>query len=137
VSEPILTWTAHPARRRPRDIALVIAVVSITTATVLSAFQSGVLALLSAALLLLAVSPFLLPTRYLVTEDEVVAVRAFTRRRRRFADLHRLEVGPGAALVSPFRRRHVLDRYRGLVLFLDGTDRERVIATLRARIHPA
>lgn len=133
--DPVLAeWTAHPARSRPRDVALVVAVVALTAAAVLVSFASAWLALVSAAILLVAVAPFLLPTRYTITAEAIAAQRAFRRRERRFADLRRVDIGPGAALVSPFARPHVLDRHRGLLVFFDGGDRERVVAILREKL---
>lgn len=133
--DPVLAeWTAHPARSRPRDVALVVAVVSVTSAAVLLSFASAWLALLAAAILLVAVAPFLLPTRYTITDAGIAARRAFRRRERRFAELRRLEIGPGAALVSPFARPHPLDRQRGLLVLFDGSDRERVVAILREKL---
>jgi len=135
VADPLLTWTAHPARRRPRDVALVVAIVSTTAGVVLWTFESAFLALLAVVFLLLSVSSFLLPTRYRITEDGIEAARALVVRRRRFADLRRLEVGADAALVSPLPRPGFLDRRRGLWIWLDGADRERLIGLLREKIH--
>jgi hypothetical protein len=131
---PILTWTAHPARRRPKDVALVIAVVCITTAVVLSTFQSALLGALATIVLVASVGPFLFPTRYALTDEGIEATRFFTRRTRRYRDLRRLEIGARAALVSPLPRASFLDRYRGLTLFLDGADRQKVIELLRERV---
>lgn len=133
--DPVLAeWTAHPARRRPQDVALVVAVVCVTAAAVLVSFASAFLALLAAVILVVAVAPFLLPTRYVITDTAIAAERAFRRRERRFADLRRVDIGPAAALVSPFAHPHPLDRARGLIVFFDGGDRERVVALLRERV---
>jgi hypothetical protein len=134
VSDPLLTWTAHPARSRPRDVALVVAIVCTTAGVVMWTFESAWLALLAAVFLLLSVSSFLLPTRYRVTDEGIEAARALVVRRRRFADLRRLEVGADAALVSPLSRPSFLDRQRGLWIWLDGADRERVLGLLRDKI---
>jgi hypothetical protein len=134
VASILCQWTAHPARRRPRELALVVGVVALTAAGVLATFDSGFLAILSVVILLLAVAPFLLPTRYTVTDDGIEAVRALGRRARAWKDLRRVEVGRDAALVSPFARPSWLDRQRGLLLLLDGADRDRVVAILRERI---
>lgn len=127
-------WTAHPARRRPRDIALVACVVCLTAAAVLGGLGSPFLALLAVVVLLVAVAPFLFPTRYRLTDEGLEERRLGRRRARPWSELRRLEVGPGAALVSPFARRSWLDRHRGLLLLLDGADRERVVALLRERV---
>ncbi len=97
-------------------------------------FDSPLLAALAALFLLIAIAPFLLPTRHTLTDEGVAAERAFGRRSRRYADLRRIEVGGSTALVSPFARPSWLDRYRGLVLILDGADRERVVAILKDHI---
>ena len=69
-----------------------------------------------------------------LTDDGVEERRLWSSRRRRWGDLRRVQVGPGAALVSPFARPTWLDRYRGIVLQLDGADRDHVVAILRQRV---
>lgn len=134
VATLLASWTAHPARRRPRDVALLVAVVCLTAYAVLVSLESAFLALLSVGILLVATGPFLLPTRYTITDDRIEAVRAFTRRARRFADLRRVDVGRGVALVTPFARPSWMDRHRGILIYLDGADQQRVVAILRERI---
>ncbi len=132
-----VVWTAHPARRRPQDVFLVGSVVLVSAWAVMVTLDSPFLALLAAVILLVAVAPFLLPTRYVLDDDGVEQRRMWTRKRRSWSDLRRLQVGPGAALVSPFSRPSFLDRHRGLLLYLEGLDpagRERVVAVLRERI---
>lgn len=124
-------WTAHPAKRRPRDLFLVLAVVLLTAGAVLASLESLFLTALSALFLTMAVAPFLFPTRYTLTDTAVSERRLGREKMRQWADLRRLQVGPGAVLVSPFARPHWLDRYRGLVLILDGADRDEVLATVR------
>jgi hypothetical protein len=61
--------------------------------------------------------------------------RLLHTRSRRWADLRRVQVGTGAALVSPFARPSWLDRHRGLILYFDGpVDRDRVVGILRSKI---
>src|SRR5262249_30422966 len=132
---PVLaSWTAHPARRRPRDVALVVAVVATTMGVVLMSFDSLLLAALAGVVLVVAVAPFLLPTRYTVTDEAIEAARGFRRVRRRFADLRRVDVGDDRALLSPFRAPRRLDPYRALMVFPDGADRARVVGILRDKI---
>jgi len=136
VATVLATWTAHPARRRPRDVALVVAVVATTVGAVLLSFESALLAVLAGGLLVVAVAPFLLPTRYTITEETIEVARGLRRTRRRLCDLRRLDVGDDLALLSPFRAPSRLDRWRGVVLFLDGSERERVLGLLRERLGP-
>ena len=127
-------WTAHPARRRPQDIFLVAAVVLVSAWAVLVTLESPLLAGLAALILVVSVAPFLLPTHYRLDDDGIEERRVFTTRRRAWSELRRVQLGPGAALVSPFARKSWLDRRRGLYLYLDGADRDQVIAILGERI---
>ncbi|HEU5057257.1 MAG TPA: hypothetical protein VFU21_12060 [Kofleriaceae bacterium] len=129
-----LAWTAHPARRRPRDLALVAAVLFLTAGAVLVSFESVFMTGLAAAIVLLSIASFLFPTHYRLTDEGIEERRLGMRRARRWADLRRLEIGPGAALVSPFAKKSWLDRSRGFLLLFDGADRQAVVAELRRRM---
>lgn len=131
----LAAWTAHPARRRPRDVALFCAVLLLTCGAVLSSLESLWLTGLAAVFLAVTVAPFLFPTHYRLTDEGIEERRLLRTRARRWADLRRLQVGPGAALVSPFAHPTWLDRHRGLVVYFDGaTDRDQVVAILREKI---
>jgi hypothetical protein len=127
-------WTAHPARRRPRELMLLAMVVLFSTYAVLVGLESGFLAVLAAVILLATAVPFLAPTRYRLDGEGVGERRLGRTRFRAWADLRRVQIGPGAALVTPFARPSWMDRYRGIMLYLDGADRTRVGGLLRARI---
>lgn len=129
-----LAWTAHPARSRPRDLALVAAALFLTTGAVLASLQSAFLAALAAVIIVVSIAPFLFPTHYRLSERGVEERRLGMRRARAWRDLRRVQIGARAALVSPFARPSWLDRYRGLLLLFDGADREAVVAELRRRI---
>ncbi len=129
-----LEWTAHPARTRPRDLALVLSVVLLTMGAVLSAFQSLFFALLSAMILIASVASFLFPTRYQLNAWGVRQSRLGQRRARPWKELRRLELGGRAALVSPFARASWMDRYRGITLLFDGADRSAVVALLQEQL---
>jgi hypothetical protein len=129
-----LAWTAHPARRRPRDLALVAAALFLTTGAVLVSFESLFMTALAAVIVVLSIASFLFPTHYRLSEEGIEERRLGMRRARRWADLRRLEIGRGAALVSPFARKSWLDRSRGFLLLFDGADRQAVVAELRRRM---
>jgi hypothetical protein len=129
-----MQWTAHPARRRPKELALAVAVIALTAAAILAGLGSAYLAALAVVVLVIAIAPFLLPTRYTITDEGIEARRALTRRSRRFVELRRLDVWRDAALASPFRKRTAFDRFRGILVLLDGADRDRVIELLKERI---
>ncbi len=130
----LASWTVHPARERPRDLVLVVAVLLLTMGAVLASLESLFLTVLSALFLTVAVAPFLFPTRYTITDTGVSQRRLWRHKARQFRDLRRVQVGAGAALVSPFARPHWLERYRGLIIFFDRGNRARVVELLTERI---
>ncbi|MBA3539340.1 MAG: hypothetical protein H0T79_06900 [Deltaproteobacteria bacterium] len=134
----MLRWTAHPAKRRPQDAMLAAMVIALAAWAVLVSLGSPLLAALAIVLLVIAIVPFFAPTHYVLDGDQLRERRLFVTRTRRWDELKRLEVGKGAALVSPYREPRWLDRYRGIVVLLpirgDGAEREAVIAQLRARV---
>lgn len=127
-------WTAHPARRQPEQIALIASIVLVTAWVVLVTLESAWLALLAAVILVVSVAQFLFPTRYRLSDAGVHERGLLREKFRAWRDLRRIQVGPGAVLVSPFARASWMDRYRGILLYLDGADRDVVIAALRDRI---
>lgn len=132
-------WTSHPARSRPDQLALIAAVVLISAWVVLVTLESAFLALLAASFLVVATAPFLFPTHYRLDEAGVEQRRLAGRRFRPWPELRRLQVGPGAALVSPFARPSWMDRHRGFILYFDGLDAEgkaRALAILRRHLEP-
>lgn len=112
-----------------------VAVVLITCGAVLASLESLLLAVLAAVILVIAVAPFLLPTHYTLTDVGIEERRAFRRRSRQWADLRRLQIGPQAALVSPFASKSWMDRYRGLVVMFDGADRDEVVDILERQVN--
>ncbi len=129
-----MEWTAHPARKRPQDVMLAVCVVTLTAWAVLIGLGSPWLALVAACLLVVAIAPFLLPTRYRLDADGIAERRLWMTRSRRWADLRRIDVGRGAALVSPYGQPRWLDRYRGIIVYFDGAERDAVIRALEERI---
>jgi hypothetical protein len=133
----VLSWTAHPMKSRPDQLALIVAVVLLSAWAVLVTLRSPYLALLGAVLLLLAVLPFLVPTHYRLDDAGIEQRRLVSRRFRPWSELRRVQIGPGAALVSPFARPSWMDRHRGFILYFDGLDADgkaRAIAALREHI---
>ena len=129
-----LAWTAHPARRRPDQVALIAAVVLLSAWAVLVTLAAPWLAILAAALLVIAVAPFWLPTRYRLDAAGIEERRWPRRRYRTWAELRRCDVGGRALLLSPFARPSWLDRYRGMVVMFDGGERAAIIAAVQARL---
>lgn len=131
-----LSWTAHPARTRPRDLALVVSVLLLTTGAVLSTFQSMFFAVLAVTILVATIAPFLFPTRYHIDDWGIREVRLGRTRARPWTELRRVQIGRQGALVSPFAKASWMDRYRGMTILFDGADRSLLIDRLRCQLSP-
>lgn len=121
-----LTWTVHPARRRPGTAIAVLVLVSLIAVLAGTAIGPGYewTTWLFLLLLLASISQFFLPTTYTL-DDEGIAVRhGLTTRRRAWKDIRRVELGKTTALLSPFAEPRRLDRFRALVVMLDGAPEE-------------
>lgn len=127
-------WTAHPAKERPRDVALVVAVVSLTAGAVLMSLQSLFLTGLAVVILIVAVAPFLFPTRYVITDVDVSERRLWVYKSRQWKDLRRIQAGQGAVLVSPFASPSWMDRYRGLILMYGDNDRDELVRLIEQQV---
>jgi hypothetical protein len=126
-----VVWTVHPAgRRRVAAVATlaVIALAGLAAVEVGGGIGWGVVAVV---FLVLAVSPFLWPTRYRMDEGGIEVRHMGGVRRRAWATVRRVERVPGGVLVSPYRQASFRDRVRGIVLRVDG-DPSSVLARARA-----
>ena len=129
-----ICWTVHPARRRP-GVALAVlallAAVTVAARVALGPAQSW-LAWPMMVLMLGSLSPFFLPTRYELDGAGVGIGHGLVRRRRAFSGIRRIEVDGERALLSPFPRPRRLDRFRALIVPLEGAP-PAAVASLSAR----
>ena len=130
-------WTAHPARRRPQDVMLLVAALLLTAWLIMAVVEAPFLTVLGVVILIVSTAAFWAPTRYVLDEQGASERRLGRHKARSWADLRRIQAGPGAVLLSPFARPNWLDRYRGILMYLDGADREQVLTVVRARIPAA
>lgn len=130
-------WTAHPARRRPQDVMLLVAAVLLTAGAIMAVVESPFLTVLGVVILVVATAAFWAPTRYVLDAHGATERRLGRTKSRAWTDLRRVQAGPGAMLLSPFARPHWLERYRGIIVYLDGADRTRAIELARAAITPS
>jgi hypothetical protein len=127
--EVLLSWVAHPARRSPGRLIFAVVVMLAVVIAARVGMQSTLLAVVGLVTLLVATAPFLLPTRYTLTRRGIIEERARARRERPWSQIRRVHAGPGAMLLSPYRRTTWLERHRGLLVLFDGADRALVLET--------
>jgi len=135
LSAAVVEWRAHPARRRLGTAALAVAVAVLAAVLAGAALGSGVrwLKWVFALLLLSSISRFLLPTTFVLDDDGIAVRHLGTTRKRRWDEIRRIELGARAALLSPFDAPRALDRFRAILVDLDGAPPEARAALERAR----
>lgn len=130
---PLWTWRVHPASKRPLSALLAGAVIFGFSLAAAWAFDHFGWGLLSAAVLLLSLNQFFLPSTFTIDESGVLARFPLATRRMEWKHVRRMETGPHTVLLSMNHRRTWLNARRELRLPL-GTDRPRTLELIRARL---
>ena len=117
-----LTWKVLPARDRKRLVLFVLVVGGFLA---LVYWSAGVYwTLFSAAVLSASLCPFYTPTRYVLSEEEVVVQRPFHTVRRKWSDVRRYVRDERGVLLSPYPRPSRMDAFRGVYLMFGGNEHE-------------
>ena len=130
-----LDWTAHPLREEPawKSAALGALIVGFS-ALAAASLGGAVYGLISLVALAAATVRYLLPTRYLL-DDQEASWRQLTWRRRSWSTFRRVDRHADGIFLSPFRRPSRLDSFRGVFLrFGPGVDADEVVALARDRV---
>lgn len=130
-----LDWTAHPLRDEPawKSAALGALIVGFS-ALAAASLGGAVYGLISLVALAAATVRYLLPTRYLL-DDQEASWRQLTWRRRSWSTFRRVDRHRDGIFLSPFRRPSRLDSFRGVFLrFGPGVDADEVVALARDRV---
>jgi hypothetical protein len=130
---PPLEWSAWPAREKPLfALGLVLFLLAIWVA-VGYVYREAVWVLLAVILLLGAVAPFFVITRYRLDEEGVSMKRFVTTMKKRWEELRSYYPDKNGVLVSPFAKPSRLENFRGVYLRFGG-NREKVLAVLEQNI---
>lgn len=131
---PLATWRVHLlAESGPRGfVAAGVSALVVAGAMVLAG--GGVLSLLMAAAFLYSLSDFFLPYQYTLTGNEIVARTPISERRVEWRALHGYAESRSGILLTPLRRRSLLDRFRGMFLHVSAEDRERVLELVKGLV---
>ena len=130
---PLLEWSAWPAREKPLfALGLVLFLLAIWVA-VGYIYREAVWVLLAVILLLGAVAPFFVITRYRLDEEGVSMKRYVTTMKKRWEELRSYYPDNNGVLVSPFAKPSRLENFRGVYLRFGG-NREKVLAVLEQNI---
>jgi hypothetical protein len=132
---PLASWTAHPARRRPRAaIAAATIVLLVGVATWISfgvAWGVGAVVILTASL-----NRFFLPSHFEINEHGLVARFQLRTQRIEWRDVRRFVTDDHGGYLSTRAVASRMDAYRGVHL-LFGADRQAIVERIRTQIRAA
>lgn len=131
-------WTAHPIKDRPQHSFLIIAAACLFSGIILAAWNSMFLAFLAAVILVISVTPFWMPTHYRATKEGLHITRMGQSQMKYWSHIHRLDMGTYNAFLSPFTKKNLwLERYRGITVLFNQSDRDQVKTLLEHQIKPS
>jgi len=128
-----MSWTTHPFRRqRARGLAGL--GVSLAALALVQAWaRTPALTGLGALLLLVSLWPFYLPTRWRLDGSGVAADYGLWRRRWPWERFRAFVPVRGGAVLTPFLRPHLLERWRAVLVPCPAAP-ERLVAELARRL---
>ena len=127
-----MKWTVHPAKR---DLTkTIVSGLFITVFIVLVGIFYGIFwSIFGFVVLFVSLHSYFFPTTYEIDDQEVTVKNIFMTQRRKLSEFRKVYVGRNGTLLSPFRRKTFLNRFRGVFLLLP-EQREDILEFLRARI---
>ena len=127
------SWSAHPARERPRQAILsALAITALAVAAGRLGQHPG-WSLLAALVLVAALNRFFFPSRFTIDANGITARYPLGRRRLEWHRLRRFLHDARGGYLSTRATASRLDAYRGTHL-LFGSSRARVVELIQARI---
>lgn len=128
-----MEWSVHLARRRPGALLPLLLAVAAALALAYAAFQHFVPMVATGALLLSAVSEFLLPVHYRLTPEGATRRNGLSHSALSWSAVRRVVVDADGIRLSPLPAASVLDPVRGIYLRFpeDETERARLVETVR------
>ena len=117
--DPGLEWTTHLARCRPAQAAGAVAVIAAAALAAGFGFQSLLLGLLAAALLIASVSDYLFPLTFTLTDEAAEARGPLHRRRLTWTNVRRVSRDDLGLKLSPLPQPSRLDAFRGIYLWFE------------------
>lgn len=132
-----LEWVCHPARKNRRVTALVSIFIAVVVVVVYFATDHSVLFSVLAFLVLTgSLASFYFPTRYKMTEDEIIIKTKMQTLVKKWSQYRTYYVDKNGVLLSPFVRRSRLENFRGIYIKF-WYNKEDVVAFVKERIETA
>src|SRR5688500_6130237 len=115
-SAPLATWRVHLLADSGVRGAIATGACALAVGLAMVLTGGGIFSMLLVVAFLYSLSDFFLPQQYTLTGNEVVARTPISERRMPWRALHGYAESQGGILLTPLRRRSLLDRFRGMFL---------------------
>ncbi len=114
--QDILEWRVHPAAERVGSALAAMAVIGVFAILAALLMQSAVWGLLAAALMLMALNRFFLPSRFRIDDTGVTAKYPYARQHLSWHEVRRFRHDQRGAFLSSRARGSMLDAFGGVHL---------------------
>lgn len=112
-----MKWSVHPAKYN--QFKTILSLVFVFGFLIFVAIFYGVFwCILGFIILFFSLHSYYFPTYYEVNENEVIIKNIFATQKRRLTEFKKVYKGKNGILLSPFKRKTFLNRFRGIFLFL-------------------
>ncbi len=128
-----LSWVSHPVKRNLRKSVLVSVFLVILWAVVYIITNSVLFLVLSVVIMLGSLSPFYLPTRYELTEDNVKVNYVYHSMEKSWTSYRSYYPDKNGVLLSPFPRPSRLESFRGVYIRFEG-NKEAVLSFIKEKM---
>ena len=113
---PILEWRTHPLRREPKRLPVLLLTFALGASCVWMMFGALPPVLAALALMAMAVSEYLFPTRYRLNETGATAEGGAGKLKIAWKETRRIVSLQNGILLSPLPAPSRLDQFRGILL---------------------
>jgi hypothetical protein len=125
----LLSWTAHPMKRRPWTATLVTVFIFVVSMLVYYTMDSKAFGVLALVVLFASLARFYLPTKYSFTEKRVIVKTPTQTLAKNWSAFRSCYPDKNGLLLSPFPEPSRLENFRGVYLiFADNSEQVTRIA---------
>jgi hypothetical protein len=133
---PSLEWVSHPARKNMKVAVLTTAFLIILVVVVYFLTYSPWFAILAFIILFGSLLPFYFPTRYRLTDEDIVIKTTAQRLVKKWSQYRTYYPDKNGILLSPFLRPTRLENFRGIYIRF-ANNKEEVMAFVKRRMEKA
>jgi hypothetical protein len=112
-----MKWSVHPAKDNYKKTILSLVFI-IGFLVFIAVFYGVFWGLLGFIILLVTLYSYFFPSHYEVDEEYVTIKNIFLTQRRRLTEFKKVYRGKNGILLSPFKKKTVLNQFRGVFLLL-------------------